>query len=56
MLLTPQIQALVDEGLTKREIARRLGVSERTLWTYLKRHGLKTRFSVPVAQTRWGET
>lgn len=42
-LTREQLEPLAEEGLTLKEIARRLDRSERTIRYWLARHGLKTR-------------
>jgi transposase len=41
-----QLEPLIDEGLSVRAIAERLGVSYTTVRHWLKKHGLKTRRAV----------
>ena len=38
-----QLEALVDDGLTVRAIAERVGMSYGTVQHWLRKHGLKTR-------------
>jgi two-component system, NarL family, nitrate/nitrite response regulator NarL len=48
-----QVLSFVAEGLTSKEIARRLGIGVRTVETYRDRLSTKLRISSPAAMTRY---
>ena len=48
-----EVARLVAEGLTNREIARRLDIGERTVETHLRRAMLKLRLSSRAQLAAW---
>jgi len=38
-----KVQALYESGLTQREVDQRLGVSQKVIWAFMKRNGIKAR-------------
>lgn len=47
------VKSMYDAGHTQEEIGKHFGVSQKVVWRFMKRHGLKARVAVKRAQ--WGK-
>lgn len=47
------VKGLYDVGQTQTEIARQLGVSQKVIWAFMRRNGIKAR--VAAKRDQWGE-
>ena len=48
-----EVEQLYSNGKTQQEIAEHYGVTQKVVWGFMKRHGIKAR--IPIKKNQWGK-